>query len=195
MTDSGKEHQIVCLIKNGDHKASRQLYDTYAGYLTGVCARYVSDDDSLRDVLQETFINIFNSLGKFSYRGTGSLKAWLTKIAVNQSLKFMRDNGGVSLVSLNEIVAEDTLKEASLLDDEVENISERDIINLIRELPPGYRMILNLYVFEDKSHKEIAKLLNIKESTSASQFHRAKALLARKIKEFTKTNKSFRYER
>ncbi len=189
MTDSEKEHQIVCLIKTGDQKASRQIYDTYAGYLTGVCARYVSDDDSLRDILQESFIRIFNSLDKFTYRGIGSLKAWLTKIAVNLSLKFIRDTCRISFVSIDDIETEIPTEE------DINEISEKDIINLIRELPPGYRMILNLFVFEEKSHKEIAKLLNIKESTSASQFHRAKALLARKIKEFTTNNNSIRHER
>lgn len=189
MIDNETELKIASLIKAGDGKAARQLYDAYAGYLTGVCARYVCDDDSLKDVLQESFIKIFGSLDRFSYKGPGSLKAYLTKIAVNQSLKFLRDTCRINFVNIEDIEPEITIEE------EIKDISEKEIINMIRELPPGYRMILNLYVFEEKSHKEIAKLLGIKENTSASQFHRAKKLLAHKIKEFITHNNSIRHER
>lgn len=189
MIDNETELKIASLIKAGDGRAARQLYDAYAGYLTGVCARYVCDDDSLKDVLQESFIRIFSSLDKFSYKGPGSLKAYVTKIAVNQSLKFLRDTCRINFVSIEDIESEITIEE------EIKDISEKEIINMIRELPPGYRMILNLYVFEEKSHKEIAKLLGIKENTSASQFHRAKRLLASKIKEFITQNNSIKHER
>lgn len=189
MIDSEREQEIVSLIKSGDGRAARRLYDAYAGYLTGVCARYICDDDSLKDVLQESFIRIFGSLDRFSYNGPGSLKAYVTKVTVNQSLKFLRETCRINFVSIDDVQPEIPAVE------EVNEISEKDIISMIRELPPGYRMIFNLYVFEKKSHREIAKLLGIKESTSASQFHRAKGLLARKIKEFTSQNNSIRHER
>ena len=68
----------------------KTLYGQYVGYLTAVCARYIPDDDSVKDILQEAFIKIFQSMDRFSYRGEGSLKAWMTRIVVNDSLKALR---------------------------------------------------------------------------------------------------------
>lgn len=181
MTSTDTEHHIAMLVAKGDNRAARELYDAYAGYLTGVCARYLSDEDDLKDVVQESFINIITSFDKFTYSGNGSLKAWITKITVNKALHYLRDNKRLIFVQISE-------KEAEIKDTEpdVERLSQKEIVGLIRELPPGYRAVFNLHVFEEKSHKEIAKLLNIKENSSASQFHRAKAILASKINDYVK---------
>ena len=68
----------------------KMLYGQYVGYLTAVCARYIPDDDEVKDILQEAFIKIFQSMDRFTWRGEGSLKAWMTRIVVNDSLKFLR---------------------------------------------------------------------------------------------------------
>lgn len=104
----------------------------------------------------------------------------MTKITVNESLKFLRTRYRFEEISKiqeeeNEIAEENP---------DIDCIPSSDLHAMIKELPPGYRTILNLYVFEDKSHKEIASLLGIKESTSASQYHRAKHMLAEKIKKY-----------
>ena len=77
-------------VRRQDKTAMKMLYDRYVGYLTAVCARYIPDDDEVKDILQEAFIKVFQSMDKFSWRGDGSLKAWLTRIVVNDSLKFLR---------------------------------------------------------------------------------------------------------
>ena len=165
-------------MRDGDTKAPKALYCAYAGYLTGVCTRYLSDPDDVKDVLHDSFLHIFASIHTFEYRGPGSLKAWLTRIVINESLQFIRHT------YRSEILSPSIEAEVSDNDEppQLKGISMTIIHKLIRELPPGYRTVFNLYVFEEKSHKEIASLLNIKEASSASQFHRAKALLAAKIK-------------
>lgn len=171
-------------MSDGDRSAPKALYCAYAGYLTGVCARYLSDPEDVKDVLHDSFLHIFASTKSFEYRGRGSLKAWLTKIVINESLQFIRH------AYRSEILSPSI--EAEISDDnetpQLEGISMESLHKLIRELPPGYRTVFNLYVFEEKSHKEIASILNIKEASSASQFHRAKAMLAANIKKLQSNN-------
>lgn len=185
MTDSNdKETGIARLMSKGDPSASRALYCAYARYLTGVCTRYLSDPDDVKDVLHDSFLHIFASINSFEYRGPGSLKAWLTKIVINESLQFIRN-------AYRSEILHTSLEIEEIVDDEppqLEGLPMETLHKLICELPPGYRTVFNLYVFEEKSHKEIASILNIKEASSASQFHRAKALLAAKIKKIQSNN-------
>ena len=81
-----KEQQILSLFQKGDNRAMDKLYMEYADYLTGVCARYISNEDQLKDVLQESFIRIFTNIHQFEYRGKGSLKAWMTKVGHQRSI-------------------------------------------------------------------------------------------------------------
>ena len=157
------------------------LYDKYVGYLTAVCARYIPDDDDVKDILQEAFIKAFQSMDRFSWRGEGSLKAWLTRIVVNDSLKALRRK---KPLSLSPTLAESVQEEEPAF----EAVPLPVIQGMIRKLPDGYRTVFNLFVFEDKSHKEIASLLGIKENSSASQLFHAKAMLARWIKDYIKAN-------
>ena len=156
----------------------RMLYDRYAGYLTAVCGRYVPDDEEVKDILQEAFIKVFQTLDRFEYRGEGSLKAWLTRIVVNDSLKFLRKKKPLPMPAV--------LPELPDEEPAFDQVPLPVIHQLIRKLPEGYRTVFNLFVFEDKSHKEIASLLGIKENSSASQLHHAKAMLGKWIKEYIK---------
>lgn len=180
LKDNDSEQQLLRLVKQGDSMALRTIYSAYVRYLTAVCSRYIVNNEDVRDVLQDCFLRIFSGIGSFEYRGKGSLKGWITKIAINEILKFQRKNNSIKFVEISERdhdqPAEDT---------DVDALPQSVLFNLIRELPDGYRTIFNLYVIENKSHKEIAKLLGIKESTSASQLHRAKLLLATKIRQYT----------
>lgn len=94
MTDNGvhNESDLVSLVARMEGRAIKSLYDRYVEYLTAVCARYIADDNDRKDVLQECFIRIFTSLGKFEFRGEGSLKAWMARIVVNESLRFLKKN-------------------------------------------------------------------------------------------------------
>ena len=164
-------------VIRGDRKAMRMLYDCYSGYAMAICLRYLADREAARDVLQDCFVKILTSACQFEYRGEGSLKAWMTRIVVNQSLDYLTKSARFSFTDeIPDEVDDDDI--------EVERLPSEVLMQLIGELPEGYRTVLNLYVFEQRSHKEIARLLHIKENTSASQYLRAKKLLGEKIKDY-----------
>lgn len=173
------EKSLLKAFQSGDASAMDTLFRAYAGYLSGVGSRYVVDNDDLKDVLQESFIKIFTHIGSFHYKGEGSLKAWMTRIVVNESLAFIRRKK-------NSPLSFDDKEPPDLPDEEpdTEGLSPETVIELIRQLPAGYREVINLYAIEGHSHKEIAQMLGIKPDSSASQFHRAKNMLARMIKEY-----------
>ncbi len=173
------EIRLVSLLRQGDPDAMRQLYTTHIRYLTAVCARYVVNSEDVKDVLQESFLKIMSGIASFSYRGKGSLRGWLTKVTVNEALKHLQRDNRIAFVGISVPDHDQADTEP-----DVDSIPSADLFRMIRELPDGYRTIFNLYVIENKSHREIAALLNIKESTSASQLHRAKALLASKIRQY-----------
>lgn len=177
------EQRIMSSVKGGDRDASELVYTTYIRYLTAVCSRYILNPEDVKDILQESFIRIFSSIGSFSYRGPGSLKGWLTKIVVNEALKFLSQTKRIDFTELSDAECDIADSDGPTIDDVPSSV----IFQLIRELPDGYRTIFNLYVIEGKSHREIASMLDIKESTSASQLHRAKSLLASKINNFRHT--------
>lgn len=158
----------------------RQFYALYADYLMGVCSRYIGNDDDLKDVFQDCFVQILTHIHTFSYRGEGSLRAWSTKIAVNQALQFLKEQKRAEWSSLQwDVADEPEADDPPLADIPIEVIHE-----LIRQLPLGYRTVFNLYVFENKSHDEIAQMLHIRRTSSASQLHRAKNMLAREIEKY-----------
>ena len=129
-----------------------------------------------------SFVRIFGSLGGFEYRGEGSLRAWARQIAVNEALKKLR--GRKKTASLEYMPEVPDVTEEEEEEENVDKIPPEVLQDMIKALPEGYRTIFNLYVLEEKSHKEIASLLGITESTSASQLHRARALLVKKIKDY-----------
>ncbi len=176
------EKTLVEQARKGDRDAMRQIYDCYSRYLTATCSRFLPDNGDLRDVLQDSFVKIFSSLDRFDYRGEGSLKAWMRQISVNEALKLIRRRKRSDTVEYKWDLPDREEEE----EPDVGNVPPEVIQKMIKELPEGYRTVLNLYVFEDKSHREIADLLGITESTSASQLHRARAILARRINEYKK---------
>ena len=109
MRQAGQQNSEATVIKaaaKGDRNAARSVYETHIGYLTAVCSRYIADDEDVRDLLQESFVRIFRSLDRFQYRGTGSLRAWMTKIVVNDALKYLRDNDRNSMVEFKDSLPE-----------------------------------------------------------------------------------------
>jgi len=174
------EERLVRRLRTGDKLALRDLYSQYAGYLTGVCSRYVSEKDDVKDVLQDSFVKILQSLDSFEYRGKGSLWAWMTRIVSNESLKFLSRKKKDAFVPIEWDIPDEPETEDPPLDD----IPPEAIQEMIRKLPLQYRTVFNLYVLENRSHIEIAQMLGIKPDTSASNLHRAKNILAKMIKEY-----------
>ncbi len=185
-TDSSlSEEELVRRASRGDTSAMRCLYETHIRYLTAVCSRYIADDDSVRDILQDSFTKILTSLGRFSYRGENSLRAWMTRIVVNEALGFLRHQSKGRIVDLDEREM-DLLEEES--DDCLHDVPMDVIMKMIRQLPDGYRTVFNLYVFGDLSQNEISGMLGIEPKTVSSQFFRAKARLLKMIKDYKNVN-------
>ncbi|WP_345991054.1 sigma-70 family RNA polymerase sigma factor [Chryseobacterium sp. Chry.R1] len=178
--EANKEQILVNRLLLKEEAAWKELFGAYSGNLSYVCSRYIIDKDDVRDVLQNSFIKMFRSLDSFEYRGSGSLKAWITRIVVNESLKHIRQHSDFK-VTMNDSDIPDITDDE---EPEIEEMPQEAMMEMIRSLPEGYRTVFNLYVFENKSHKQIAELLGIAENSSASQFHRAKAMLVQKVKEY-----------
>ena len=167
-------------IRNGDNGAMREFCSLYVPHLKAVCARYIADGEDVSDVLQETLISIVTHISDFHYLRQGSLKAWATRIAVNESLNFIRRNRRRELMFQEQYIGDIAEEE----DPPIEDIPPEVIQQMVRQLPTGYRTVFNLYVFEDKSHQEIAQLLGCSANTSISQLHKAKNLLAKMIQTY-----------
>lgn len=180
---NNSERELVDRLRRGDASAMGEVYACFANYLTAVCSRYIIDDEDIRDVLQESFIKIFTKADTFHYEGEGSLKAWVTQVTVNEALQHLRNQKRKGMVGFDDERIED---KAELADETppINDIPTEVLMEMIRNLPPGYRTVFNLYVIEGKRHKEIAELLGIQEQTSASQLMRARRLLAMWIKEY-----------
>lgn len=185
MTSNDREKELTGKIAGGDRGAMREFYDEYADYLTAVCLRYVASPGDAKDILQESFIKIFGSMGRFEYRGPGALKAWAGRIVVNESLKWLRERKKLRVSAMGPDGFADLTEDEELA---LEAVPASVILEMIGSLPDGYRTVFNLYVFEGMSHREIAATLKIAEGSSASQLHRAKGLLVKQIKKY-------RYER
>ena len=178
-----EEQRLVKRLQEGDKTAAREFYTRYGGSLAGVCVRYIADEEDVKDVIQNALVHIFSHLTDFKYRGNGSLEAWVVRIAVNESLKFLRTKVQYELLQPDYDVIDDSEDDPSVRD-----IPPDILRKMLNRLPTGYRTVLNLYVFEGKNHQEIARLLGIKKDSSASQLLRAKSMLAQMIRKYNNNN-------
>jgi RNA polymerase sigma-70 factor (ECF subfamily) len=174
------DSQLIIACKKQDRNAQKALYERYAPVMMAVCMRYCREEEAARDLLHDGFIRAFTHIGSFS--GKGSFEGWLRRIFVNLALENFRKEKQKNrfLEEYSYISAHESDEEADDLPD-IKNISHEEILQMIRELPPGYRTVFNLFIFEEMSHKEIAQLLGINEAASRSQFFRAKTILKNKI--------------
>ena len=148
--------------------------------MLAVCLRYVNDMETARDLLQDGFVRVFTNI--HSYTGSGSFEGWLRKIFVNGALEYLRKSDVLRESTDLENSAELVQPDSSA----IENLSAAELIKVIQELPAGFRTVFNMFAIEGYSHKEISEILGITESTSRSQFTRARQLLQKRIKELYK---------
>ncbi|MFT3845074.1 MAG: RNA polymerase sigma factor [Lacibacter sp.] len=169
------ETDLINGCMSGDRRMQKLLYDQYSSKMYAVCVRYMGKNgDDAQDILQEGFIKVFRNLEKF--RGDGSFEGWIRRIFVNTAIEQIRKKKtDLSLTEKEEIIE---LKTATAID----NMSEKDLLQIVSELSPGYRTIFNMYVVEGFNHKEISEILGISEGTSKSQLARARMILQEKIK-------------
>ncbi len=170
------EKRVIESCIKGNRKAQYELYDTFSRKMMSVCLRYMGDYESAQDVLQEGFIRLFANLGSFQFNG--SFDGWVRRIFVNTALEQLRKN------DILHNAADIGLTQADLLHHDhsvIDELSANDILKVINELPMGFRTVFNMFAIEGYSHKEIADALGITESTSRSQFTRAKQILQKKL--------------
>jgi len=157
--------------KQNDSSAQQELYNKYSPKMLSVCYRYAKTREDAEDMLQEGFIKVFTQIHQFESRG--SLEGWILRIMVhtciNHLKKNKRFNESIDLLHAENIGIREDYIPATL--------QAKQVVESIRTLPIGYRMVLNLYAIEGYSHKEIGSMLDIEESTSRSQYTRAKSLL------------------
>jgi RNA polymerase sigma-70 factor (ECF subfamily) len=167
-------------IKN-NRKAQIELYRLYSGAVFNTCLRILKKREIAEDVMQETFITAFEKLS--SFRNESSLGAWLKRIAINKSVDELRKNKMV-FEQIEESAENFNTDEPFYfeIDDEDNSNQIQSIKNAMNLLPDGYRLVLSLYLFEGYDHEEISFIMNISESTSRSQFTRAKQKLAEILK-------------
>lgn len=168
------DEELVKECVAGNHVAQRKFYDLFAKKMMGVCLRYTNSYEEAQDVLQDGFIKIFSKLPKFESKG--SLEGWVRRIMVNTALDAYRKSK-----KHQKDVDVDTV--GYMLDSNdytIESMNANDLLKIIQAIPEGYRVVFNLFAIEGYSHKEIAEQLGVTESTSKSQYSRAKKML-RKI--------------
>jgi RNA polymerase sigma-70 factor (ECF subfamily) len=139
--------------------------------------RYINNTADAEEVLSNGFLKCFKSIEQFTWQGDGSIQAWLSRIVVNECLMFLRKRKSLYIPIEDNSVPEQAVEQDNIL----EHIHARELLKHLHGLPDGYRTVLNLYVFEDMSHKEIAETLQISENTSKSQLHKARAMLKQKL--------------
>lgn len=174
------EMELVEGCRAGKDSARRELYTLFSKQMLAVCYRYTGDVDAAHDVLHDGFVKIFTH---FTFRGECSLSTWVTRVMVTQSIDYLRRQQRFSQLVVTEEHLPDLPDEAEIVS-EGSGLSEEVLMEFVAELPDGCRTVFNLYVFEEKSHKEIAEMLHIKEHSSTSQLHRAKSMLIKRIKEY-----------
>lgn len=170
------ELQLIEGCKSGNAFAQRLLYDRYVDKMYIICLRYITNTPDAEEVLSNAFLKCFKNIDQFAYISEGSMQAWLSRITVNECLAQLRKKKNLYIP-----IEDNETEEAAETDTILENMHAKEIMKHLQELPSGYRTVLNLYVFEDMSHKEIAKALQISENTSKSQLHKARAMLKQKL--------------
>jgi len=166
---------LVLECVNGNAKAQRELFEKFSRKMHTVCLRYTNSVEEAEDILQEGFIKTFSKLHLFNKEG--SLEGWIRRIMVNTAIDAIRKNTKyVKDVSLDLVDYQ-----LGINDYVLEKLKEKDLLLLINSMPNGYKVVFNMFAIEGYGHKEIAEILGISESTSKSQYMRAKSYLKERL--------------
>lgn len=176
------EKQLIEGCVRQDKLAQKMLYEKYASSLLGICMRYAQDKPEAEDILQEGFLKIFLRIKQYS--GEGSFEGWMKRIMVNTAISnYRKQQKHYYQQDINDV------NESDMDVDSVEPdtaFSRNELLKIIQDLPPGYRVVFNLFAVEGYKHKEIAEILNIDETTSKSQFSRARKLIQKRLHEISR---------
>lgn len=160
------EEKLIKGIRDGSRQAQRALYDKYSSLMFGLCRRYVKNAEDAEDVMIDGFFKIMTKINQ--YTGNGSFEGWMKRIMVNESLMHLRKKHNMNMTV--EIADYDMPKDPTI----EHELAAKDILDLLDQLPTGYRTVFNMYVIEGYKHREIAEQLDISINTSKSQLILAK---------------------
>ena len=169
------EWSLVRRCLDGDASAFETIYNLFSDKMYAVSLRYTRQDEDAKDVLQDAFVRIYKNLDKFQF--TGSFEGWCRRIVANTAIESLRKKGRLLETSTEQ------LPEMEIAPKSLENLKVNDLMALVRSLPDGYRSVFNMYVIDGYSHKEIADILDVSESTSKTQLYKARLALQRMIHE------------
>lgn len=170
----------------GRRSAQSALYRKYASVMLAICMRYAKNRDEAEDILQEAFLKIFQNIE--SYRKEGSFEGWMKRIMINHALNFYRRSKKQPFLEDIESINENDIMDKEEQQASHVPVSAERLTALIQMLPPGYRMVFNMYVFEEYSHKEISIELSISENTSKTQLLKARRMLRKKLYDLNLVN-------
>lgn len=168
---------LVIECVKGNPRAQRMLFDRFSSKMLGVCLRYAKDSEQADDILQDGFVKVFTKLKDF--KNEGSLEGWIRRVMVNTALDQIRKNGK----TLGDVSIDDVQYKIENNDHIAEQLMAEDLLKLINSMPDGYKAVFNMFAIEGYTHNEIADTLGISESTSKSQYSRARAYLRERISE------------
>lgn len=173
-----KLEDLINGCKRNDRKSQKEIYSMFCKKMFAVCLQYSSSYTEAEDNLQEGFMLIFEKIDKFNFKG--SFEGWIRRVLVNMILQKYRKKSPLLYVENIFDISPETDEEPV----EDTNIDSNTLLKFVSELPPGYRLVFNLYVMEKLKHDEIAEKLGISSGTSKSNLARARKILKRKINEY-----------
>lgn len=175
------EDELIKGCIRDEAACQKEVFDRYASRMLGVCHRYARNSADAEDILQDSFIKVFGKIKQF--KSEGSFEGWIRKIVVNTAIKkysLTRYNKEITGYEVNDSI-QPTVAPVAYSD-----LTEKDLMGLINNLPDGYRLIFNLYVLEGYQHDEIADMLGIQPGTSRSQLVKARTMLQKQILQLQK---------
>jgi len=175
-TDLDQQKDIIKGCVKGETEAQGALFKKYSKILFGVCLRYTKDHSAAEDVLHEGFIKIFLNIA--SYKNKGSFEGWMRRIMVNTALERYRKN--FQMYPVSDVTELESKMNTNII---VSELSAQELLVLIKDLPPAYKMVFNLYAIDGYSHKEVGEILNISIGTSKSNLSRARKILQNKVRQ------------
>lgn len=177
-TVEGNEAELIAQCLKNDALAQKHMYEWLAPRMHALCLRYIADREAARDVLHDGFITLFSKFD--TYKGEGSFEGWARRIFITASLMYLRKNDILKHADQLEEAGERVPYDSGI----VEQMDARTLMDLVQEMPAGFRTVFNMYAVEGYSHQEIAMELGITEGGSRSQLSRAKIWLKEKLNEY-----------
>ncbi|MBK5285189.1 MAG: sigma-70 family RNA polymerase sigma factor [Bacteroidia bacterium] len=169
------DDEIIRSCIAGDARAQKTLFEKYSRRMMGICLRYAADREEAEDMLQDGWIKVFGNLKSFRFEG--SAEGWIKRVIVNTCLETLRKNK--KMANNVDIEMAEQIKYSEINSSDA--LSVKELLGIIHRLPTGYRTVFNLFAIEGYSHKEIGEKLGINESTSKSQYSRARAHLQKML--------------